>query len=149
MLKVTAGVPAWGTASSPSYTWTAYTPTLSNLTIGNGTADFKYVEIGNLVVVMFQIVWGSTTSTSGGAPGFTAPVTVTGQGLEGPYGSAVFRDSGTDAWVGHVGFDSPRFYLYTGEIRSSYTAPKNLSSTIPFTHTTNDAWRGYFIAQKA
>jgi hypothetical protein len=41
--------------------WTAYTPTLGNLTIGNGTIVFRYAQIGKTVHVQGSITLGSTS----------------------------------------------------------------------------------------
>lgn len=57
-------------------TWTAYTPTITGMTLGNGTADFKYSEIGKTVFVQGRITFGSTSSMSSN-PTFTLPVTAT------------------------------------------------------------------------
>lgn len=61
-------------APAPSYTWTSYTTTYTNLTIGNGTTVSEYLEIGNLVLVRFLLTFGSTTSISGNVS-FNFPVT--------------------------------------------------------------------------
>lgn len=45
--------------------YTAYTPTLTNLTLGNGTRSAAYIQFGKLTVVTLDIVFGSTTSLSG------------------------------------------------------------------------------------
>ncbi len=45
--------------------WTAYTPTWTELTVGNATQDFKYAEVNGIVVVSGRLVWGSTTAITG------------------------------------------------------------------------------------
>ena len=47
--------------------WTSYTPTFTNLTLNNGTIDFKYVQIGKTVHVRGLLTWGSTTSATASA----------------------------------------------------------------------------------
>lgn len=44
--------------------WTSYTPTWTNLTIGNGTTSGAYQKIGRIVHYYGIITWGSTTSSS-------------------------------------------------------------------------------------
>jgi hypothetical protein len=57
--------------------WTAYTPTLSVWTLGNGTITGAYCQIGKVVQFSVQITVGSTT-TIGSSPTFTIPVNMSG-----------------------------------------------------------------------
>ena len=45
--------------------WTAWTPTLGAITIGNGTTVAKYTQIGKTIHATLEVTWGSTTSQSG------------------------------------------------------------------------------------
>lgn len=45
--------------------WTAFTPSLTNLTIGNGSLTGSYARIGKTSFVEVLVVFGSTTSVSG------------------------------------------------------------------------------------
>ena len=54
--------------------WTAWTPTLTNITLGNGILNCKYKVIGKTVFFRFQLVLGST-SAIGTNPQFSPPVT--------------------------------------------------------------------------
>lgn len=45
--------------------WTAYTPTLTNWTLGNGTLTGSYVQAGKLVIAKVFFTVGSTTTVSG------------------------------------------------------------------------------------
>jgi len=56
-----------------SVDWTTWTPTLSNLTQGNGTVLARYLQVGKLVHYRFVFTLG-TTSAVGTAPRFTLPV---------------------------------------------------------------------------
>jgi hypothetical protein len=47
-------------ATSP--TWTAYTPTVSNLTIGNGTLTARYALVGKVMHLYIAFTLGSTSS---------------------------------------------------------------------------------------
>lgn len=47
--------------------WQTYTPTLTNITIGNGSIAAKYAKNGNVVHVEVLIVFGSTTTIAAGA----------------------------------------------------------------------------------
>lgn len=50
---------------TPINDWVSYTPTWTNLTIGNGTATFKYRRSGDTMEISGHLQWGSTTSASG------------------------------------------------------------------------------------
>lgn len=56
-----------------SQDWQTWTPTYTNISVGNGTALAHYRRYGKLVIVRFVFVLGST-STIGTAPTFTLPV---------------------------------------------------------------------------
>ncbi|MEU9946934.1 hypothetical protein [Streptomyces sp. NPDC047939] len=57
-----------------SLSWVPYTPTLTNVTLGNGNVVAEYCQQGDLVDVSIILNWGSTTSMSG-TPAFSIPVT--------------------------------------------------------------------------
>lgn len=45
---------------------TSHTPTLNNITIGNGTTSASYQQVGPLIVYVFTLTYGSTTSFGAG-----------------------------------------------------------------------------------
>lgn len=53
--------------------WTSWAPTLTNLTLGNGTVTAKYRQLGKAVDYRFKFVLGSTSAV-GSDPAFTLPV---------------------------------------------------------------------------
>jgi hypothetical protein len=75
VLKVNSGAtaPEWGTAAAAGFSWTAYTPTYVNLTLGNGTVSSAYVDTGAEIWWFMNLEFGSTTSISG-TVGITSPV---------------------------------------------------------------------------
>lgn len=50
---------------SPVTDWVSYTPTWTNLSIGNGTQTFKWRRVGDGIEITGHLQWGSTTSASG------------------------------------------------------------------------------------
>ena len=60
--------------SGSSWSYQSYTPTLANITLGNGTMTAGYTQIGKLIDGYLTIVFG-TTSVMGSVPTFTLPVT--------------------------------------------------------------------------
>jgi hypothetical protein len=45
--------------------WSSWTPTWTNLSVGDGTVTAKYFKLGKLVFFELRLVLGSTTSVSG------------------------------------------------------------------------------------
>jgi len=55
--------------------WTAYTPTLTGITLGNGTLNFAFNRVGKTITVRGNFVAGATTTYSAATIGFSMPVT--------------------------------------------------------------------------
>jgi hypothetical protein len=54
--------------------WTSYAPTLTNVTLGNGSVVAEYRQQSKVVDVSILLNFGSTTTLSG-VPAFSVPVT--------------------------------------------------------------------------
>ena len=114
--------------------WTAYAPTLSGWTLGNGTIAGFYVQMGKTVHFRLVLTTGSTTTYSAG-PSFSLPATAfSGAGTNrDPVGTCSLFDTSASAH-GH------RIAALTG---ATTVAPVNtdgaaLSPTVPWTWTTGD-----------
>lgn len=69
----------------------SYTPTFTNVTVGNGTLTAAYIQMGKVVFVRMQLVFGTTSSVSGGCI-FTLPVTsVASYRTDSQLGNATFN----------------------------------------------------------
>lgn len=127
--------------SPVSNSWQSWTPTITNLTIGNGTTTAKYTRIGRTISFRIAVVFGTTTSM-GTNPIFTLPVTsVTYAGVaqEVPIGIARVLDSGITSFMGLVVWIntttmSPQLQVATG----TYTQNTGITSIIPMTWGTAD-----------
>lgn len=65
VLTVSGGIPTWATAATPSYTWTSYTPTLTqSATVNKTVTTGKYLTIGK--VVHFECYLKITSSGTAG-----------------------------------------------------------------------------------
>lgn len=64
----------FGTASGLGAAWSSWTPTWTNVTIGNATVAGSYIQIGKTVCAKLDVVFGSTSSFSGTMI-FSLPVT--------------------------------------------------------------------------
>jgi hypothetical protein len=91
---------AWTTPAAGS--WTTFTPTYTDITVGNGTVTSRYSKSGNLVTVYFRFVLGSTSST-GVNPIVTLPSPIVP--LYRFAMTGIWFDSGVQAYVGSFGTD--------------------------------------------
>jgi hypothetical protein len=125
--------------------WQAWSPSYTNLTVGNGTVVARYTEVGKLVVAWWELVWGTTTSIDAGNPLISMPVTAsssytaTRQGL----GNAVILDSGTATYTGLVRLESTTNFSIASLTANSHTGTvhirrPSISATSPHTFGDGD-----------
>ncbi len=110
--------------------WTSYTPTTTNVTLGNGTLASAYMQAGKLTSFRIKLTFGSTSAITG-APTFTLPSSATA--ARTVTCAALFFDSSATATVGGWAFNSTINQLL---LRNDASAA--LSSTVPFTWATSD-----------
>lgn len=123
--------------------WTDWTPTWTNLTVGNATVVARFVRIGNLVKFQIALTFGSTTSISGNVI-FTLPATALATAMldNSPLGVTTFLDSGTDSIFGYTSYHSTtQGKVLVADNTGTYPVQTILSSTVPFTWTTSDEIR--------
>ena len=126
-----------------TWAWDTWTPTWTNLTIGNAVTIYRYMKIGKTVFVQMKVTFGNTSSMGTG-PRFTLPVpenTTTYPALTNNYiGDFLIEDSGTANYTGTVLIGgSGKAYLYVKAVSGAYViAASNITSTAPMTWTTND-----------
>ena len=122
--------------------WANWTPTLTNLTLGNGTRVARYAKIGTLIVVQFTFIFGTTSSISGDVS-LTVPVTgsTTYTDLENYVGGVNLRDANGSRYQGRVSLTSTAgsFLVRVANASGTYLTDTALSSTVPFTWTTSDS----------
>ena len=127
--------------------WTAFTPTLTNITLGNGTNSGKYIKLGKLVVASYWFKFGSTTSITG-SMGFSLPVT--GSSVpQTPQFICTILDSGTQYLSGTVHISSTRCDLLALNSSGTYLTTVGCSSTVPMTWATNDEAFWYVVYEAA
>jgi hypothetical protein len=124
--------------------WTAYTPTFTNLTVGNGTLAARYLQVGKNVLVYFKFVMGST-SVMGTNPFFTLPVTAENV-VQAVMGNFYIQDSGVAEYTGTLLWRSNTLVdLRILGVNATYLGgPNQFSATVPFTWGTNDYFEGIF-----
>ncbi len=134
-----------------------WTPTYSNITVGNGTVVAKYVQIGIIVFYRYLLRLGST-SAIGASPNMTPPVraayyghTSTGNPI---VGTAHYEDNAVGNATGTIHLQAAGTELGFAATAASnpYSGATGISSTVPFTWATGDelmATGFYFAADNA
>jgi hypothetical protein len=114
--------------------WITWTPTINNVTIGNGTVAARYQQTGNVVFFSLKVTFGSTTTIAG------SPNIVMGVASNSP---SVFPcyilDAGTAGYVANAYFPTgTTMYLDLIDTTSSRALLTAFSSTSPFTWGSGD-----------
>ena len=115
--------------------WTEYTPTWTNLTVGNAIQGSTYLQVGKTIFYSGRIDWGSTTSATATDTVVSLPVTASSR-ANTYRGSVYMTDSGVRAWLGVC------YLVNTTTMAFGHTESGNfggVNSTNPFTFATNDA----------
>lgn len=130
--------------------WTSYTPTWTNLTIGNATVVVKYFQIGRLVALEYTMTWGSGTSYTGGgaAIAMSVPVlpAVTG------YGTAMIQYRDVSPGASHWGFGlmgASAISFFRANIAGANDILVGVTGTAPFTWATGDILVGTAMYRSA
>jgi len=116
--------------------WFSWTPTFTNLTVGNGSLVGKRKYDCGDVVAEFDLTFGNATSVSGSvtvAPPVTAATPAT---LTGLAGLAFCHAGSVDAELTVVLSSGTVLTIFAKNTASTYAAITGLSSTIPGTWTT-------------
>ena len=93
---------------SRSAEWQSFTPSIANITIGNGTLTSRYRVHGKTVYYIGQLTWGSTTSASG----YFVVNLPTNAYNSLIVGSAFLIDGGSRAWTASCApWSAGQFYL--------------------------------------
>lgn len=132
-IKVYSGA-SWFLVAGSS--WNTFTPSWTNLTVGNGTvsADYCYAPGGYRVRV--TLVFGSTTSISGNVA-FAIPNSETSRAGARSLGQCQFVDSGTRTYDGSAVCNASSSSVLLNHDQSGNAGSVN--ATNPFTFTTGDS----------
>jgi hypothetical protein len=136
---------AWATAASGAFTFAAWTPTYTNITVGNGTVTARYGQSGKFVFAYYKLVFGSTTSITATQPRITLPVTAANTNA---IGSAYVLDAATNEYICQAKQDTTTNVAILSP-QSGSNAASSISSTFPITFTTNDEIRFVLVYEAA
>jgi hypothetical protein len=117
------------------WAWSSWTPTWTNLTVGNGTVSAKYIQIGKAVFYRIYIILGNTSAVGTG-PTFTVPVAsstdTASQGIL-PIGRAYYLDAGATNYMGAVQLINSTVAAWTIETAgSTYVQLGQVTAAVPF-----------------
>lgn len=120
-----------------------WTPTYTNLTVGNGTVIARFQQVGKVVWFYFSFDLGSTSSV-GTDPKISLPVEAAIPANDLPQfqnviGNCVIRDQGTNTYLGYVGlFTVTQMVPWHFGVTGSLVQFVSIGATAPMTWTTND-----------
>jgi len=115
---------------------TDWTPTWTNLTVGNGTVTAKYIQSGKIINAYLVLTFGSTTSISGNVS-FTLPAAPINPTIS-PLGTCILRDTGTAQYLATVYYNGSNGEIRVNKADGTYVNQVVLSSSVPHTWTTSD-----------
>jgi hypothetical protein len=142
VLKVNSGATAleWGTASGGG-TWTSWTPTWTNLTVGNGALTARYIKNGGLVNFSLVLVFGSTTSITGRVRVSWPVAPINTAAAQTAQVNVQFEEAGNAPWFAQFfnqGAGTSDYEILAMNTSGTYSYATVLSSTVPFTWGNGD-----------
>lgn len=141
-----SGIDSLSNPIFPTYTnptgfngaWQSWTPTFTNLTVGDGTLTAKYTKVGKTVRGFVNLIFGSTTSISSSVS-LTTPSTMANNLTWMPMGLVRMVDEGTDTYAGAVSvLTATTMLVQVNTANATYSDYNTISGSVPFTWTTSD-----------
>lgn len=146
-----------GGSANGLLTWTSWTPTWTNLTVGNATVAAYYAQIGKIIIAELRIVLGSTSSV-GSNPLFTLPATASSHYVATssdvhPIGPANYLRAGVANYTGVVTLSDTsgltKGALTNFSVNGTSIANSGLSATSPATWASGDKFTVSFTYEAA
>lgn len=120
---------------------TSYTPTLTNVTLGNGAIAGIYQRLGSYVVFGVHLSFGSTTSVSG-LIGISLPFTAAAGASTRSLVNLAYADTGTNTFngIGQILENATKMDCYAILTNATYAsiAASPTSATVPHTWANTD-----------
>ena len=114
--------------------WTAYTPTLINITKGDGTLTAYYCRIGKTIHFKIKFVLGST-SAIGTTPVFSLPIGAASSDINS---SVVLSDANVGLYIGTLEQSVSNAIPKAIGSSGNYTNFVGITATVPFTWASTD-----------
>jgi hypothetical protein len=125
-------------------TWTTYTPTWTNVTVGNGTVDFKYSQLNDIVIVRARFTMGSTSSITG-IIRFTLPTGLTAANTI-LFAPCRILDAGVAGYVAALeAVSTSQVQVVVANTAGTYGSYAGTSATVPFTWGNGDLFEFVLI----
>lgn len=126
------------TGATSDGNWQNWTPTWTNLTVGNGTVVSRFRRTGKFIEVFVRFTLGSTSSITGSFPTFTLPVNSAYTSYAN--GIATLSDANGSKYLGWVWMDTSSVWLGVSVASLTYVYDSTTSATVPFTWTSTDSF---------
>lgn len=141
-ISIGVSIPSLAGLTTALAAWASWTPSWTNLSVGDGTVVAKYLQLGKTIYGRLSIVFGSTTSVSG-AIIFSLPQTAVSYagtaGVTWIGGARARTTTGPAIYNGTVAWKSTTTAEVDFEDSSgTYVTSVASSATIPFTWATGD-----------
>lgn len=129
----------------------SWTPTLAGATLGNGTIEAKYIQIGKDVFCRFRFTLGTTSAITGDMS-FTLPVTAiasyTGSAQHAA-GNIYMTPAGSPFFGLILVTDTTHAFIEAQLASGTYVAPQSLSASIPAVWASTNWMAGEFWYEAA
>ncbi len=127
--------------------WTTWSPSYTNLTIGNGTVVARYRPASagdDTIIAVYELTFGSTTTIDGANPTISTPATAAStytfpRTVAGP--ALAFDDTAGATFTAQVRLESSTtFSIAVHNAAATYLSHRNLDATVPFTWAVDDVF---------
>jgi hypothetical protein len=120
--------------------WTAWTPSRSGVTIGNGVEVARYMLVGKTCAINYRLTLGTTSSVSGD---IQISLPFGEKTVLYPFGS--FSGPSNVDVASNITVVSTTMYLRAINVSGTYASTTNCSATIPFTWATGNTIQAAFV----
>lgn len=118
--------------------YTAYTPTWSGLTVGNGTSSFVYAAVNKIVHVFGTFTFGTTSSITSAAPSMTLPLNRAVIDIP-TMGTGNYADAGVATYLAYpISVAANTVQFFAANASGTYIYETGISATVPFTWGNGD-----------
>lgn len=138
-------------SSGTGWSWQTWTPSLSNASLGNGTIDARYIQIGKLIYCRFRFTLGTSSSITGDMS-ITLPVTAVSAYTSSSQHAAgnIYMTPAGSAFYGIIQVSDTTHAFIEAQLASgTYVALQALSSSVPAVWAATNWMAGEFCYEAA
>lgn len=128
--------------------WTTYTPTTTNVTLGNGTITGRHQKVGKTVIMWARLTAGTTTTFTG-TPGFSLPFTASAEIRRSMFRVEIADASPLAGYIGAAAVTTTRVDLQVINTAGTYATTTAVSATVPIAIATGDTYEVFGVYQAA